>query len=299
MKSVSAYFQESFPFYLDSDRKNVLLAFFQCLFILGFMSLFFPQPGHNFIIMLIIVSVVFTVMCTSIIALPKFLPNWFHSENWNIGKHIFFCLIQCIIISLITPLLIHNLNGFMSQHNIWFTMYAFSIGTLIYGGMSILLVTIILRNIMLKKSLSNAMQANAELAKIYDLKHPAPSAEHAHHITLRSDTSETIDLRLTDLVYIESSHNYSTVFWKTETGLEKKILRIYLKNLEVQLNNSFIIRCHRSYIVNINAITHVTGNTNGYKLSLEGTEMTIPVSRAKGTEVIEKISQIRNLAEFA
>lgn len=187
----------------------------------------------------------------------------------------------------------------MSDYNIWWTMYAFSIGTLIYGGMSILLVTIILRNIMLKNSLNNAMQANAELAKIYDLKHPAPSAEHAHHVTILSDTSETIDLRLMDLVYIESSHNYSTVFWKTDNGLEKKILRVYLKNIETQLNNSFIVRCHRSYIVNINAITHVTGNTNGYKLSLEGTDVTIPVSRAKGTEVIEKISQIRNMAEFA
>lgn len=187
----------------------------------------------------------------------------------------------------------------MSQYSIWWTMYAFSIGTLIYGGMSILLVTIILRNMMLKNSLRNAMQANAELAKIYDLRHPKELSENSPTVTILSDTSETIDLRLTDLVYIESSHNYSTVFWKTAAGLEKKILRIYLKNIETQLNNSFIVRCHRSYIVNINAITHVTGNTNGYKLSLEGTETTIPVSRSKGSEVIEKISQIRNMAEFA
>ncbi len=187
----------------------------------------------------------------------------------------------------------------MSDYDLWWTMCAFSIGTLIYGGMSILLVTIILRNIMLKNSLNNAVQANAELAKISTLKHLHPPAENHHLVTLYSDTSETITLPLTDLVYIESSHNYSTVFWKTDTGLAKKILRIYLKNLEAQLNNAFIIRCHRSYIVNINAITHVTGNTNGYKLSLADTDFTIPVSRSKGTEVIEKISQIRNLAELA
>ena len=71
-----------------------------------------------------------------------------------------------------------------------------------------------------------------------------------------------------------------------------------LKNVDTQLVNIFIVRCHRSFIVNINSITHVSVNTNGYKLSSRDTEITVPVSRSKGKEVIEKIHQIKNFTEI-
>ncbi len=46
-----------------------------------------------------------------------------------------------------------------------------------------------------------------------------------------------------------------------------------LKNVERQLNNDFTIRCHRSFIVNINVIDTIAGNTNGYKLSIAGGQL--------------------------
>jgi DNA-binding LytR/AlgR family response regulator len=153
---------------------------------------------------------------------------------------------------------------------------------------------------MLKNSLRNAILANKELEKIKNIKHqPIESASDPVMMVIQSDTSETAEFPLPDLLYIEASDNYSTLYWKNGDSLEKKMLRVNLKSIEAQLNNAFIIRCHRSFIVNVNAITHVRGNTNGYKLDMRDTDFTIPVSRGKGREVIEKIGQIRNLAESA
>jgi hypothetical protein len=45
-------------------------------------------------------------------------------------------------------------------------------------------------------------------------------------------------------------------------------------------------------MVNINAITKVEGNTNGYRLSIRDTDAMVPVSRGKGPEILEKIGQI-------
>ncbi|MGC4021225.1 MAG: LytTR family DNA-binding domain-containing protein [Cyclobacteriaceae bacterium] len=103
---------------------------------------------------------------------------------------------------------------------------------------------------------------------------------------------------LLNFFYVEADDNYSTFYWRNKAAVEKKILRMNLKSAEGQLDNNFTIRCHRSFIVNINMIETVTGNTNGYKLSIIGHDYSIPVSRSKGKEVIEKIGQIRSVMEL-
>jgi DNA-binding LytR/AlgR family response regulator len=125
------------------------------------------------------------------------------------------------------------------------------------------------------------------------------SVKNANQVTLYSDTSESLTFNLPDLLFIEADDNYSTIIWKEAGVLQKKLLRVNLKNVESQLNNSFTLRCHRSYIVNVNAISAISGNTNGYKLKINGSDFSIPVSRPKGRQVMEKISQLRNIMELS
>jgi DNA-binding LytR/AlgR family response regulator len=168
---------------------------------------------------------------------------------------------------------------------------------LIYGSVPVTLVTMLLKNRMLQENLENALKANRELDKIRSLK----DSDHKNgstSITVYSDTSEILKFAMQDLLYIEANDNYSTFHWKNGGQVEKKMLRINLKNVEKQLNNSFAIRCHRSYIVNINAIDTVSGNTNGYKLSMMRGGLSIPLSRSKGKEVTEKIRQLRSVMEI-
>jgi DNA-binding LytR/AlgR family response regulator len=175
----------------------------------------------------------------------------------------------------------------------------FYVSTLTYGSFSIIIATFVIREYMLKQSLQSAIHANQELERIRNIRVSHDQEAGPARVVIQSETSETAEFHLPDLLYIEADDNYATFHWKSDQRLDKKMLRVNLKSIETQLNNAYIIRCHRSFIVNINAITHVRGNTNGYKLNLRDTDLTIPVSRSKGKEVIDKIEQIRNLAESA
>ena len=44
-------------------------------------------------------------------------------------------------------------------------------------------------------------------------------------------------------------------------------------------------RCHRTYLVNLDRVGHVSGNAQGYKLHLEGIDNLVPVSRSLNEEI--------------
>jgi hypothetical protein len=291
-------FHESFPYYLNNGRKNTLLILGHSVFVILFLFIFHPTHLEHFKKIIVIGSVIFIVLYATIIWLPKVLPDIIDTLSWTIGKHILFTMLQCVVIGIIAPVAIYHMGLAPDpEMTLWQIAMKFQVSMLMYGSVSITLVTFVIRNVMLKTSLSNAIQANLELGKIRQIDQEiAPAA--SDRIIIHSDTSEKLEIHLPDLLYIESDDNYSTIYWKNGHGLEKKILRVNLKNVETQLDNDFIVRCHRSFIVNINSITHVSGNTNGYKLSIRDTEITVPVSRRKGKEVIEKILQIRNPTEI-
>ena len=55
-----------------------------------------------------------------------------------------------------------------------------------------------------------------------------------------------------------------------------------IRELESQLANlPWIFKTHRSYLVNLNKISAVSGNAQGYQLSLQQYSATVPVSRGQ------------------
>lgn len=58
------------------------------------------------------------------------------------------------------------------------------------------------------------------------------------------------------------------------------MLRSTLRRMEDALASwPQFFRCHRTYLVNLDKVAHVSGNAQGYRLHLEGLDDTIPVSR--------------------
>jgi hypothetical protein len=292
--------QESFPYYLHNDRKNTLLSLGIALCVLVVMLVFHPAHLQHLGLTMLIVGVVFVVLYICIIWFPRFFPEAFDPLNWTIGKYILFTIWQCFVIGICCSLLIYALNLHPKENlDLLAILGAFYVRTLMYGSFSVIIATFVIREYMLKQSLQSAIHANQELERIRNIRVSHEVEGDPARVVIRSETSETAEFHLPDLLYIEADDNYATLYWRSDKGLEKKMLRVNLKSIETQLNNAYIIRCHRSFIVNINAITHVRGNTNGYKLDLHHTDLTIPVSRSKGKEVVDKIEQIRNLAESA
>jgi DNA-binding LytR/AlgR family response regulator len=117
-------------------------------------------------------------------------------------------------------------------------------------------------------------------------------------ITLIADNDkDKLILRSGNLLFIESSDNYCTIFHvkSNATGIgqpAKLLLRSSLSRLEGQINQPHIVRCHRSYIVNLDRIERVTGNAQGYKLHLLGGQFQVPVARRFNDGLIVQLKSL-------
>ena len=100
-------------------------------------------------------------------------------------------------------------------------------------------------------------------------------------IIIRSQNNkETIETSYENLFFVRSDGNYCTVFMKNNEKLQKKIIRVTLKKLQNELSEKKkIVRCHKSYIVNLNKVKKVTGNARGYNFFIDDVDFSIPVSR--------------------
>lgn len=98
---------------------------------------------------------------------------------------------------------------------------------------------------------------------------------------------DTLTIPANNLLYIAASDNYCTVFHMENGKLNKTLLRSSLSRLESQINYSRIVRCHRSYLVNLDKVTSVSGNAQGYKLYVDVAIEPVPVSRSYNAVVKE------------
>ena len=110
-------------------------------------------------------------------------------------------------------------------------------------------------------------------------------------LVLRGDNQkEELSLLPGDLLYIASADNYVNVHYRKGEGLKSSLLRGSLKSFEEQLSGyGNFFRCHRMYIVNLQAVADVTGNAQGLKLNLTGSEEAVPVSRSLTETVKERL----------
>lgn len=113
--------------------------------------------------------------------------------------------------------------------------------------------------------------------------------EAIESISIIPDVGEKMNLSKNSFLYAQSEGNYSDIFYLNNEKVEKKLLRISLKNLEGQICKNEIIRCHRSYILNIQNAINKRGNAQGFKISLKHTSEKVPVSR-------KYIGLIRNIS---
>ena len=117
-------------------------------------------------------------------------------------------------------------------------------------------------------------------------------------LTLIADNEkDVLKLQPDDLLFIESSDNYCTIVHLKDEPvgagkLLKPLLRSSLSRLETQINRPHIVRCHRSYVVNLNRVERVTGNAQGYKLHLLNGQLQVPVARKYNDTLVTELKSL-------
>ncbi|MBN1117243.1 MAG: LytTR family transcriptional regulator [Bacteroidales bacterium] len=95
-----------------------------------------------------------------------------------------------------------------------------------------------------------------------------------------------------DILYIEASDNYVSIYYVTNEKTAKYMVRNTLKNLEEKLKNIGFIRCHRSFLVNFNKVKLLKREKDGLFIELNAdNQITLPVSKTYVTGIIESFSE--------
>lgn len=112
-------------------------------------------------------------------------------------------------------------------------------------------------------------------------------------LTLLADNEkDTLIVPANELLFIESSDNYCTVVYLKNVRLLKPLLRSSLSRLEMQIDQPRIVRCHRSFVVNLDRVERVTGNAQGYKLHMADGQFQIPVARQYNESLISELKAV-------
>lgn len=93
-------------------------------------------------------------------------------------------------------------------------------------------------------------------------------------------TEKEVTIKLSELLYIEAIKNHIHIHYLFNGEKESKIIRNTLSQIEETMGSLPLFRCHRSYIINLDKIKNAKGNSNGYKITLQDCDTTIPVSRS-------------------
>jgi DNA-binding LytR/AlgR family response regulator len=92
-------------------------------------------------------------------------------------------------------------------------------------------------------------------------------------------TVRLIDVQ--DIDFLRAEEKYTQIAWRDDAGLPREaVIRTALKDLIPQLDASQFAQVHRSVVVNLRAVSHVTRGANETAdIHLKGRQETLPVSR--------------------
>lgn len=99
------------------------------------------------------------------------------------------------------------------------------------------------------------------------------------------------------LYYIESQDNYVRIYYLLDEKLVSYMLRGKTQRIEEALQGTSLVRCHRSYIVNLKRINHYDNRSDRAVISLDHpSAKPIPVSKSYYRAITEQVASLEQQA---
>jgi LytTr DNA-binding domain len=238
-------------------------------------------------ILFLISCILYTSFCVFIV--PKLAPKYFKKENWNIKKFyiwfVFFAFLASVM-AYFFDINIEKVDNKLDWTIHYFLDYQVAISCFTYAPMLVFFMFFDPEPIVKEDFEINELSESNELN----------ISEKTEKLLQIKDNNERIELsiNLNQFYYFKASDNYIEIFYKNAQdnvdagnpnsfgkGLSRTVFRNTLKDIENQFSDvPQLFRCHKAYIINIQKVIAVSGNTKGYFLKLENIEEKIPVSRS-------------------
>jgi hypothetical protein len=289
MKSIISWLSK--PYYFNPTIKfKFKLSFYHGLFVFLFLYIFRPFYLSQFDVIIL----EYTLGIGTIAFLGTFLvlyipalifKNYFNEDNWTIGRNIFLIVIGLLFIGI---LLWYFCEMYKEPYHLR------KLGPLEFIFYTFLVSLIPLTFFIFINEKNVREKREKKVVEIKEIKRKNELNSTLilpKEITINSDNGkESITFLIDNLVYITSQGNYASFFLKNENNLNEKILRVTLTSIADDLKEySNIIRCHKSYIVNVNYINDIYGNARGYLLKSKYISFDIPVSRSFSKQSLQQL----------
>jgi hypothetical protein len=256
----------------DNLKHNSKIIFFISIGVLLFLWLLQPfeisslPAPEKFYLIIGFGVITFLSLSLNLLFIPSLFPKTFSSLKWTVNKEIFWNL--WILFTILTGYFFYCKTLAVLKFD--FDMVIKLILTAIIPISALIIIN---QNRMLR---SNAKLVNEINKKLKDLK-----LVQERIIYFNSDyQKDSLAIKANSLLIIRSANNYIEVFWKDGDSVKNQMIRCSMAYAEELLKeHKFIVKCHRSFIVNINHIERFEGNSQGYKLYFENIDFPIPVSK--------------------
>ncbi len=265
------FLKRPYPFNVDL-KKNVKILFFVSFFIFVFLLFFqpFKVDALNRIEKIYLISglviVTFLSLSLNLLFIPLAFKKIFNTQKWNVRKEIMWNLWILFTIA----------GGYFT----YFQMIGmFEVSFILIA--KIVAVSSIPITVLITFKRTDLLRLYLKTAKELNKRFDDKKNEDEKKVYFVSNYSkDNLTIKINSLLFVRSANNYVEIFWKENNAVKKKLIRSTLKNIEETLKEyTFIIKCHRTNIVNIENIKKIVKSSQGYKLFFEKVDFPILVSK--------------------
>lgn len=183
----------------------------------------------------------------SVIGISRLVMHYYgNKKGLSIGTYAFWIFVEVSVITLIFSLMLMLVFWYVAEEHEW-TFFVLFKDILLGTAFTLLMPYSILH-------LTFAyLNAKAELTRLRENNEVVSQPDMYHFYDERGELK--LSVRPEMVYYLESADNYVTIYYINGSKLDKLMIRNTLKNIEWRFRDKGLVRCHRSYIINIRRVS--------------------------------------------
>ncbi len=281
------FYEKSIPEHLNRKGNIISLVLFTAAFALIFINVYAPFGADSYLklsgIRLFLYSS-FVILTGMLVVVVSRVIMYLYSKNYSLNywRYIVWVIAEILVMSFVyciyVKFILADERDFMNIFN----------ASIKNTSLIILLPYTILWLFFSWKDKS---------VKLEELKEAPHDQQTAGMIPFRDEKGTLrLSVHAEDLLYLEASDNYVSVHYLHRNKLQKFLVRNSMKSYEEQFSVSNIIRCHRSYMVNLEKVDIIRKEKDGLHLELDTeTPISLLVSKTYIKGVMEAFSRLSPL----
>ena len=284
------WLKKPFP-QIESPRDIVLISLGSGAIVMAILVVFKPfgiqEIDRDMFLYLSGYSLIDILVTALLLLLPRIFPAWSIYRRWTTGKNL--VAIICLLLAISVSNYFYGeylagrdyVEGFRELHRGGLLSWLFM--TLSVGIIPLVFALYFIERRLVIRNQLRADEFNTAILN-------SSRAEEKTFIYLGPGDDAQLKLELGKFLCLRAEGgNYATVYWREENEVKKKLLRLTLTGFTDQvMSEESIVRCHKSYVINLDHVLSFQGNARSVSLTLNGLDFEVPVSRSFPREKLRK-----------